>query len=99
MFSMYQQGQLKITNLIRLGLLEWLEKPLIIKTPSATILCVQPEMKFRGPPGQFHHEPPLTGTYTLDVRRGPNQTDSDVTCFRSCDQRKIAKKELKDNQG
>jgi len=25
----------------------------------ATILYVQPEMKFRSPPGHFHHEPPL----------------------------------------
>jgi len=24
-----------------------------------TIPYVQPEMKFRSPPGQFHHEPPL----------------------------------------
>jgi len=33
--------------------------PLIIKTARATILYVQPEMKFRSPTGQFHHEPPL----------------------------------------
>jgi len=33
--------------------------PLIIKTATATILYVQPEMKFRSPPGHFHHEPPL----------------------------------------
>jgi len=25
-------------------------------------ICFQPEMKFRSPPGQFHHEPPLIGT-------------------------------------
>ena len=56
---MHQQGQLKITSLIRLELLEWLETPLIIKTVMATILDVQPEMKFRSPPGHFHHEPPL----------------------------------------
>jgi len=29
------------------------------KTARATILYVQPEMKFRSPPGHFHHEPPL----------------------------------------
>ena len=27
----------------------------------ATILYVQPEMKFRNLPGHFHHEPPLLG--------------------------------------
>jgi len=32
------------------------------------------------------------GTYTLDVQRAPNQTDSDVICSRSCDQGKITKK-------
>jgi len=37
--------------------------------------------------------------FTLGVRRTPNQTDSDVTCSRSCDQWKITKKELKDSQG
>jgi len=31
----------------------------IIKTARVTIPYVQPEMKFRSPPGQFHHEPPL----------------------------------------
>jgi len=36
--------------------------PLIIKTARATILYVQPEMKSRSPPGQFHHEPPLVAT-------------------------------------
>ena len=30
-----------------------------IKAAWATILYVQPEMKFRSPPGHFHHEPPL----------------------------------------
>ena len=40
-------------------MLEWLETPLIIKTARATIPYVQPEMKSRCPPGQFHHEPPL----------------------------------------
>jgi len=30
-----------------------------IKTSRAIIPYVQPEMKFRSPPGQFHHEPPL----------------------------------------
>ena len=34
----------------------------------------------------------LPGTYTLGVRRTRNQTDSDVTCSRSCDQGKILKK-------
>jgi len=39
------------------------------------------------------------GTYSVGVRRTLNQTDSaDVTCSRSCDQRKITKR-LKDNQG
>ena len=57
---MYQWGQLKITSLIRLGMLEWLETPLIIKSARATILYVQPEMKFRSPPSYFHHEPPLS---------------------------------------
>jgi len=31
-------------------------------------------------------------TYTLGVRRTPNQTDSGVTFSRSCDQGKITKK-------
>jgi len=31
-------------------------------------------------------------TYTLGVRRTPNQADSDVTYSRSCDQGKITKK-------
>jgi len=30
-----------------------------IKTARATIPYVQPEMKLRSPPGQFHLEPPL----------------------------------------
>jgi len=34
----------------------------------------------------------LPGTYTLSVRRRPNQTDSDVSCSRSCDQGKITKR-------
>jgi len=33
MYSMYQYGELKITSLTRLGLLEWLETPLITKQP------------------------------------------------------------------
>jgi len=37
-------------------------------------------------------------TYTVGVRRTPNQIDSDVTCSRLCDQRKITKI-LKDKQG
>jgi len=32
---------------------------LVIKTARATIPYAQPEMKFRSPPGLFHHEPPL----------------------------------------
>jgi len=34
----------------------------------ATILYVQPEMKFRSPPCHFHHEPPLVivSTYCLN---------------------------------
>jgi len=37
-----------------------------IKRTRATILYVQPEMKFCSPPGHFHHEPPLTGnTFTV----------------------------------
>jgi len=32
--------------------------PLIMKTASTTILYVQPDRKFRSPPGHFHHEPP-----------------------------------------
>jgi len=36
----------------------------IIKTAWATIPYVQPEMKFRSPHGQFHHEPPLTTSTT-----------------------------------
>ena len=35
---------------------------------------------------------PIPGTYTLSVQRTPNQTDSDVTCSRSCDQVKITNK-------
>jgi len=35
----------------------------------------------------------MPGTYTLGVRRTPNQTDSDMTCSRSCDQGKITKKD------
>jgi len=31
----------------------------------ATILYVQPEIKFCSPPGHFHHEPPLL--YTLEL--------------------------------
>jgi len=62
MFSMYEKGQLKITSLLRLGLLEWLETPLVIKTARATFPYVQPEMKFRSSSGQFHHEPPLVAT-------------------------------------
>jgi len=31
------------------------------------------------------------GTYTLGMRRTPDQTDSDVTCSGSCDQGKIAR--------
>jgi len=46
---------------------------------------------------QFSHSS-VPGTYTLGVRRTPNQTDSDVTFSRSCDQG-IIKKELKDNYG
>ena len=39
------------------------------------------------------------GTYTLGVGRTLNQIDSaNVTCSRSCDQRKITKR-LEDNQG
>jgi len=34
----------------------------------------------------------LPGTFTLGVRRTPNQTDSDVTCSRSRDQGKITKR-------
>jgi len=34
-------------------------------------------------------------TYTLGVRHTPNQTDSDVTCSRACDQGKITKKAWK----
>jgi len=34
----------------------------------------------------------VPGTYTPSVRRTPKQTDSDVTCSRSCDQRKITKR-------
>ena len=70
MFSVYQWGQLKITSLIRLGLLEWLETPLIIKAARATILYVQPEMKFRSPPGHFHHEPPLVTSTCYRGSRG-----------------------------
>jgi len=36
--------------------------------------------------------------HSISVRRTPNQTDSDVTCSRSCDQGKITEV-LKDNQG
>ena len=36
----------------------------IIKTARTTIPYVQPEMKFRSPPGQFHHEPPLFSVIT-----------------------------------
>jgi len=32
---------------------------LVIKTVRATIPYVQPEMKIRSPPGQFHHDSPL----------------------------------------
>jgi len=39
------------------------------------------------------------GPVTLGVRRAPNQTDSNVTFSRSCDQGKITKKLLKDNYG
>jgi len=35
---------------------------LIIKTARATVPYVQPEMKFRSPPGQCHHESPLVLT-------------------------------------
>jgi len=68
---MDQLGQLKITSLMRLGLLEWLETPLIIKTARATILYVQSKMKFRSPPGHFHYEPPLydSGVRSLTWRR------------------------------
>jgi len=31
----------------------------------------------------------VPGTYALGVRRTPDQTDSDVTCSRSCDKGKI----------
>jgi len=41
---------------------------------------------------------PIPGVYTSSVQRTPNQTDSDVTCSRSCDQVKITKKGLKDNE-
>jgi len=34
----------------------------------------------------------MSGTYTLGVRRTPNQTDSDVTLSTSFDQGKITKK-------
>jgi len=37
----------------------------------------------------------ITRDYTLDVRRTPIQTNSDVTCSRSCDQGKISKKDRK----
>jgi len=33
--------------------------------------------------------------FTLAVRRTPNQTDSDVSCSRSCDQGKITKQDWK----
>jgi len=35
---------------------------------------------------------PIPGTYTLDVRRTPNQTAGDVTFSRSCYQGQITKK-------
>jgi len=34
----------------------------------------------------------ITRDNTLGVQRTPNQTDSDVTCSKSCVQRKITKK-------
>jgi len=37
----------------------------------------------------------MQATYTLGVRRPSNQTDSDVTCSRSCGQGKITKKDWK----
>jgi len=40
----------------------------------------------------------MTGIYTLGVWRTPNQTDSDVTFSRSCDQGK-SQKDLKDVYG
>jgi len=57
MFSMYQQGQLKITSLIRLGLLEWLETPLYYKNSQGDnpMCSTRDEIS---QPGQFHHEPP-----------------------------------------
>jgi len=73
MFSIYELGQLKITNLLRLGPLEWLEKTLIIKTARVTIPCVQPEMKFRSLPGQFHHDPPLHNM----LQKVPSTTGTD----------------------
>jgi len=39
---------------------------------------------------QFSHSS-IPGTYTLGVRRTPNQTDGFVTFARSCDQGKITK--------
>jgi len=40
-----------------------------LKTARATIPYVQPEMKFRSPPGQFHHKPPLGRTNTIGGSR------------------------------
>jgi len=51
--------------------------PLIIKRARATIPHVQPEMKSRSSPGQFHHEPPLL---VSTVR----QNNDDVTNHNLC---------------
>jgi len=47
---------------------------------------------------QFSHSS-IPETYALGMRRTPNQTDSDVTCSRSCDPNENHKKGLKDNFG
>ena len=44
---------------------------LVIKTARATNPYVQPEMKFRSPPGQFHHEPPLAANLLFINTVGP----------------------------
>jgi len=44
----------------------------VIKTVVATILYVQPKMKFRSPPGHFHHEPPLHANVESTAVYAPN---------------------------
>ena len=57
---------------------------LVFGRPCCYILAtgLQPEMKFRSPPGQFHHKPPLivaSVTYVLLIARGFSSCSLPVT--------------------